>query len=123
MKKLIKQLVITLSLTTFFSCIERISSPEKAAQAFCDCMNKNGSPANYDYAYKICNREFMQSNRMYNLFRLDIGPAYLKQKIKPTYETMDSVYKYMKIFDNYERAHCCNVTLRCEEDSIIRHNK
>jgi hypothetical protein len=119
---LINQFKIVLISTLIYSC-KQSGTPDEAAQRFCNCMKKNGSPTNYDYAYKICNHELMQSNRMYKLFRLDVGPGYLEQKVKPTYETMDTVYKYMAIFENYEREHCCKVTLRCEEDSIIRHNR
>jgi len=90
--------------------------PETFGKEFCDCLKEHGSPGNYVSAMKACEAQFRKTNRMYKLYRVDM--FYYESNKKVSEKTKDSVYKYMRAFDDYTISHCCNLMGDCNIDSM-----
>lgn len=92
------------------------NGPEWLANEYCDCMKDNGSPKTLIKAHLTCDSIFIKKNRAFKIYKIDIPDYDLDEKL--TYDARDSVFKFMKIFNDYTLAHCCDVVARCSEDSI-----
>lgn len=92
------------------------NSPELLAKEYCDCMKDNGSPKIFIKAVLTCDSIFIKKNRTFKIYKIDIPDYDLDEKLSDI--TRDSVFKFMKVFNDYTLAHCCDAVARCSEDSI-----
>jgi len=113
--KYLKSIFSLVCIIVISSC-EQMNGPTATASAFCDCLKKNGAPKQAVYARAVCDGEFIQRNRLYKLYRIDI--RYGLGKLSNS--TLDSVWSFMKVFSDYTKEHCCDVVLECNGDTIIK---
>lgn len=92
--------------------LKEITDPEEFASKYCDCMEQNGGSKDFLNALKVCDNEFIHKNRLFRLYKTDL--VYLATAKKLSYETKDSVFKFMRAVDSCTRSKCCESTANCQ---------
>jgi len=106
--------IVSILTSSNLSC--KRNSPESLAEEYCDCLKEKGSPKIFIKAILTCDSIFIKKNRTFKIYKIDIPDYDLDEKLSDN--TRDSVFKFMKVFNDYTLARCCDVVARCREDSI-----
>lgn len=88
-----------------------LNDPQKFAKEFCDCMRKNDGEHNMRKAWITCDKEFVEKNRFYCLFKTDL--QYIESMQKVNLKTRDSVFGFVRAVDSIRRADCCKAIGFC----------
>ena len=91
---------------------------EKTAEGYCDCMKRNNATQDFNKAANICVDKFIDENRYYKLWNVDMRDHELDKNISN--ETRDSVKSFIFRFIDYTDAHCCKETLACPDSTKLR---
>lgn len=115
--RLITFIIIPIASILLIGCVDQYN-PEQAAQDYCDCMRRNGSPEQYEYAFKVCEGEMVKKYHYYRIFYVDMAHHELDKKVSDI--TRDSTKEFISRFMHYtnENLECCRETLTCPKDSL-----
>ncbi|MBK0404330.1 hypothetical protein I5M27_15135 [Adhaeribacter sp. BT258] len=96
--------------------IRPLSEIEILGKEFCKCMVNNGSPAHYEYAWKVCEGELIQKYEIAKLMFVDFRTPHLRSRLprKEFYKVLQST----ELFEAYLNKKCKVQTVGRDEKTL-----